>query len=844
MSTYRIDSPLRLTLAYALFGAVWILGSDLVVAKVAGTWNLPWWTSSAKGMVFLVITGGVLFLLSRRLIGGHLAMERALREKEERWQFALRSAGTGTWEWNEVTGEMVFSSQWKAMLGYAEHEIANRKEEWLERIHPDDVGQVVREMSRHRSGETPSYECEYRMRTRDGSYRWMLARGLVVSHLPDGRPSQAFGTHTDITQRKINEARTTEALALVEAVLRASPAGIIAYGPDGRAIRANESAARIVGADVDALLRQNFRELDSWRRSGMLAAAEQALAWGNESAFEGELRTTFGRAFWVDAHFVPFDHAGGRHLLLVVSDETARRRSADELNLMHAALQAAPSTWVITDAHGVIEWVNPAFTRLTGYTLAEVAGQTPRFLRSGRHDAAFYRRLWETISRGEVWEGEICNRRKDGGHYDEHMTVAPVRDAGGVIRHYVAIKEDVTERKQLEQQITRTQRLESIGLLASGIAHDLNNVLTPILLSVELLKAKFPAADACRYLETVETAAHRGAGIVRQVLTFARGIDGGERTEVQPRYLLKDVNQLIEETFPRNIRIELDLPRDVRAVMGDLTQLHQVVLNLAVNARDAMPDGGVLGLTARNVWIAEEDAARPGILPGPHVVVSIADTGTGITADVLEHIFEPFYTTKPRGKGTGLGLSTVYGIVRSHGGVVEVRTELGRGTTFDVLLPAVPTAEVAGDKERARSTVQGRDRRVLVVDDEEPIRRVLMQLLKRRGFTAVPAVDGADALRQFGEAPAGYAAAIVDMMMPGMSGADLTRALRQLDPRLPIIISTGMLTEEADGEMAEDLRTLGIHTFLNKPYAEEDLLGVLAAELGSAPPFATQLTGV
>ena len=832
MDVLRIDSAAKLAATYATFGALWIVVSDALMALESRDGLMAWARDSAKGLLFIGVTAGLLYVLVRRLIGRHMAAEEALRESQLRWQFALEGAGDGLWDWDAVTNRVVYSQQWKAMLGYAEHEIGDSLTEWETRVHPDDLPRVKAEIKSYFTGESPVYRSEYRIRAKDGSHRWILDRGQVVRRLPDGRPARMIGTHTDITDRKNAEERTGDALAFAQAILHSSPVGLIVYGPDGRAVIANEFAARIIGADVAALLRQSFREWEAWRQAGLLAAAERTLATGREEMQNTSLTTSSGRHLQVEVRLVPFDFQGARHLLAVISDETAKRQALDNLHLLQAALQAAPSAWVITDAVGAIEWVNPAFTRLTGYPAAEVIGQTPRVLRSDRQSPEFYQQFWETIGRGEIWSGEICNRRKDGTLYDERMTVAPVRDGDGVIRHFVAIKDDVTERKQLEQQLTRTQRLESIGMLASGIAHDLNNVLTPILLSIELLRTKYPAPDAKKYVDTVETAAQRGAGIVRQVLTFARGLDGGERTEVQPRYLLKDVVHLIEETFPRNIDISYEVPHDVRPVMADLTQLHQVILNLAVNARDAMPHGGTLTLAARNFTVEAGDVpAHPRLKPGEHVALSVADSGTGIPPEVLEHMFEPFYTTKPRGKGTGLGLSTVYGIVRSHGGTIEVRTKLGQGSTFEVLLPAAPANSAAPGPVEVAPALLGAGRRVLVVDDEEAIRSVTQRVLSRHGFVPVLAVDGTDGLRAVLGNPRDYAVAIVDMMMPRMSGADLVRNLRLAVPGLPVIISTGMMTGDSESGPGVGLGELGVHAFLPKPYTAEELLAALARVL-------------
>ncbi len=415
------------------------------------------------------------------------------------------------------------------------------------------------------------------------------------------------------------------------------------------------------------------------------------------------------------------------------------------------------------------------------------------------------------------------------------MTIAPVRNELGVIEHFVAVKHDISEQRKLELQVTRTQRLESIGLLASGIAHDLNNILAPITLALELLKLKYPDAEGRRILHMIENSAQRGAGIVRQVLTFARGVDGA-RNEVQPKHLLRDIGELMAETFPRNIQAEVTVSPEVGAVIGDVTQLHQVLLNLTVNARDAMPDGGRLRLRAENVMLEQErEFGGVRLLPGPYVAFVVADSGTGIPVEVQERMFEPFFTTKPLGKGTGLGLSTIYGIVRSHGGLVEVQSTVGEGTEFRVLLPAVAATARPESRPPFQVLVMGRGRQVLVVDDEEAIRHVTAEALETHGFVVQTAADGQEALDIFRFQPGIFAAVVTDLMMPRLDGHKLAAAIRQLDPGVPIIASSGV-TGEGTVEMADPrLAQLGIRTLLKKPYTEHQLLGALAAEL---PPAA------
>jgi PAS domain S-box-containing protein len=501
----------------------------------------------------------------------------------------------------------------------------------------------------------------------------------------------------------------------------------------------------------------------------------------------------------------------------------------EQLELLAAGARVTPSALVITDEEGTIEWVNPGFEKISGYTADEVIGKKASVQSSGAHTAEFFAELWRTIKGGRDWHGEVINRNKDGRLYSEEMTITPMRDASGAIRHYIAVKKDVTESKRLEAQLMRAQRLESIGMLASGIAHDLNNVLSPVLLSIELLKLDMPGPSARENLTLIEGAADRGASIIRQLLTFVKGVEG-ERTDVPVSHLLKGITQLINQTFPRNIELRLDLRPDVGSVKGDMAQLEQVLFNLAVNARDAMPGGGLIGLRAENCRVDEAKAGlHPGTRAGDFVVIAMSDAGEGMAPEHIERIFEPFFTTKPRGRGTGLGLATAEGIVRSHGGFIEVASVVGRGSEFRVHLPVRSPAGAGKGPVAAGGILLGSGRCILVVDDDEAVRRLTRDILARHGFIVVPAVDGMDALTRFRASPGRFSAVITGIQMPRMNGVELASILRRAAPEVPIIASLG--ARSAGPEEQAMLARMSVASVLRKPYTESVLIAELARVL-------------
>jgi len=371
------------------------------------------------------------------------------------------------------------------MLGYGDTELNDGAEIWLRRVHPADRMRVLRHLALHQAGRLPGLNCEHRIRTKSGDYTWVLTRGRIVRRAPDGSPLRAIGTQSEITARRATEMRMADELNFNRTILDAAPVGIVTFGAGGDTLTVNEAAAEIFGAQQEELLAENFHQWEAWRQHGLISAADRALQEGAVVSMAFGLTNRRGQKMWVDLNFTPFEYGGERRLLLIGRDTTEQHESRERLEVLDAALRVTPNAWVVTDGSGVIQWVNPAFTKMSGYTLREVVGQKPSLFKSGHHTAGFYGNMWQTLMDGRTWQGEMCNRHRDGRLYHERMTAVPVRDAGGTIIHYVAVKEDITERRELEKQLARSQRLESIGLIASGIAHDLNNVLAPIMLAGE-----------------------------------------------------------------------------------------------------------------------------------------------------------------------------------------------------------------------------------------------------------------------------------------------------------------------------------------------------------------------
>jgi signal transduction histidine kinase/ActR/RegA family two-component response regulator len=425
----------------------------------------------------------------------------------------------------------------------------------------------------------------------------------------------------------------------------------------------------------------------------------------------------------------------------------------------------------------------------------------------------------------ESWAAEYRFRCRQGTYAVVQDNGFILRDASGKGVRMVGGMRDRTEQKRIDAQYLRTQRMESIGTLAGGIAHDLNNVLAPILMSIDLLRPEL-ANDSRRseILDTIHLSCRRGADLVQQVLTFARGVDG-ERIGIRLRHLINDLKGMIRETFPRDITIVCHVDDELWLVAGDPTQLHQVLLNLAVNARDAMPHGGTLTITASNIVLDAQYAAVPREFSvGRYVLLQVSDTGEGIRPEIRERIFEPFFTTKEVGKGSGLGLATVHSIVKSHGGFVTLDSDVGSGTTFKVYLPADLTHESAEAVPPLQAgVVRGRDELVLVVDDESSIRDLTRHTLEAFGYRVITARDGAEAVARYAEQGQQIAVVVIDRMMPVMDGVAAIKVLRSINPSVKIIASSGLGGTGKPAPIDRD----GACAFLAKPYTAQTLVRLI-----------------
>jgi PAS domain S-box-containing protein len=586
----------------------------------------------------------------------------------------------------------------------------------------------------------------------------------------------------------------------------------------------SDNIERLLGVRAEESTYQWWREnLHPDDRERALRTLHESLS-GDGCSMEYRIRHKDGSYHWIEDNNRVVRDASGHptESVGVWTDITERKEAEKRLREQARLLDLAQDAIMVRDMEDRVEFWNHGAEILYGWTAAEVQGKKASGFLYQDEPAAFASARTAVIENG-IWTGECKQSRKDGGTVTVRSRWTLVRDELGKPKSILIINTDITEQKKIEEQFLRAQRLESIGTLASGVAHDLNNILVPILMAAPLLRGEMPEAEREKLLAIVESSAERGASIVKQVLTFARGADG-DRVLLQPVFLVQEMAKIAQETFPKSIAIRTAYPEDLWTIVANPTQLHQILLNLCINARDAMPGGGMLTISTENFPVDEHYASMTlGAKTGPHVLLEVSDTGTGIPRETIDKIFDPFFTTKEVGQGTGLGLSTVSGIVKSHGGFIQVYSEVGRGTNFKVFLPA-SMSERASHTSKTAPLPPANGELLLIVDDEETILQVAKALLEDHGYRVLTAGDAPEALALFALRMNEIDLILTDLAMPFMDGIALIRTLRKMKPDVRIVASSGRGDQD---ERAKEIAHLNICASLTKPYNRNKLLTTL-----------------
>ena len=609
-------------------------------------------------------------------------------------------------------------------------------------------------------------------------------------------------------------------------LLELAPVGIAVYS-EGKIVFTNPAGARLLGASSEGLLVgkpiAEFIHPDGLEESQSRMRRMMAGEAGLYPAEDVFLKLD-GTPINVELISAPLSYRGIPAVQTIITDITRRKQNEAERDRLQRAIEQAGEIVIITDPDGTIRYVNPAFERVTGYSRQEAVGRNPRILKSGAQDQAFYDELWKTISSGRTWRGTMVNSRKDGKNYTEDATITPVAGPGGRIVSYVGVNRDITAQRLLEERLRQAQKMETVGQLAGGVAHDFNNMLQVIITYTEMSLAKVdPEQPLHKYLMEIRRAAQRSAEITGQLLAFAR------KQTVSPKIL--DLNVAVasaQKMIQRLIGEDIDLAsapgRDLWKVKMDPAQLDQVLANLAVNARDAIGGVGKLSIGTEKVSFDEEYcAANPGFLPGEYLRLAVSDNGSGMDKETLAHIFEPFFTTKAPGKGTGLGLATIYGIVKQNNGFINVYSEPGEGTTFKVYLPRAEGEGADNGMEVEVAAPRGGTETVLVVEDEAAILELAQESLEHLGYKVLTAKSPEEAMRRSQEQVGPIHLLITDVVMPQMNGRQLAERLTSARPGMKCLYMSGYTADiiAHRGVLEEGVR------FIAKPFS----LSVLAVKV-------------
>jgi PAS domain S-box-containing protein len=748
-------------------------------------------------------------------------VEAALRESEQRLRFTLESCNIGAWNMDLVDHTAYRSLEHARIFGYAELIPQWTLEDFLRHVLPEycaEVEAMVRKATDARLGWT--YECP--IRRADGEIRWIWFTGRHFTD-PSSGHNRVGGVVMDITERKQAEEARQTSEARYHTLFDYAPDGIVIVDAKGYYLDANASICRMLGYTHDEFIGLNATDIVAPAEIPHIGQALDVIKNKSDYHREWQFRRKDGSVFAVDTIATAMPDG---NLLAMIRDITERKRAEESLQLLGSAVEQSKESILITDAEldlpgPKIIFVNPAFTQMTGYMAEEVIGKTPRILQGPRTDKAVLSRLRKNLERGEVFEGETINYRKDGKEFDLEWQIAPLRNASGKITHFVATQHDITARKKLEEQFRQSQKMEGIGQLAGGVAHDFNNILGVIQMQSDLLKAEGNLSPAQSELaEEIGASTQRAAALTRQLLLFSRK-ETLQLRDLDLNESINDMTKMLRRTIGENVQLQFKFAMQPLFIHADAGMMDQVLMNLAVNARDAMPRGGRLVIETSTAEFDEAAASHSTqVQPGKFVCLSVSDTGCGIPPENLQKIFEPFFTTKDVGKGTGLGLATVFGIVQQHNGWINVYSEVGHGTTFRIYIPRLA---IIPDQKFVSPTMEparGGNETILFVEDEPRLRASVRNVLSRLGYHVLEASDGAGALEIWKQNRDEIRLLLTDMVMPGgMTGKDLGERLLKENPKLKVIYASGYSAEFAgkDFPLKEGVN------FLTKPFQASKL---------------------
>lgn len=765
----------------------------------------------------------------RRQVEEELRRQKAeLTEWKNRYEAVIQANGQIVYDWDSHTNEITYGGNLEQILGYSIEEMSGGLNRWLELVHREDRNLFHQEIDRVLSTKEP-FHLEFRLCRKDGTTITVEDNGYFFLNSA-GEVTHMVGFVGDITDRKRVEAEREQVFIALQKsegrfrrLVESNIIGIFLSDLSGKITEANDAFLHLVGYTQEELRTGNLRWNDM-TPSEYWHLDEEASAQLSDSGvctpFEKEFICKEGSRVPVVVGGAIVE-ASQQIALCFVLDISDRKQAEQKIREQAALLDITTDAILVRDLNNQIRFWSKGAEHLYGWNTEEALGKNANELLYRVGTLSQLENNQKSLAQSGSWQGELYQVTKEGKEIIVASRWTVVRDKNGQPKSILTVNTDITEKKLLEAQVLRSQRMESIGTLASGIAHDLNNALAPILISVQLLEQKLPDEQSQRLLKMLEKNTRRGADLVKQVLSFARGLEG-QRTALQLGQLISEIEQISKQTFPKSIEISTDIPtQNLWTISGNTTQLHQVLMNLCVNARDAMQEGGSLQISASNLWI-DDNYARMNIEAkvGPYVVVSVSDTGIGIPREIVDRIFEPFFTTKELGKGTGLGLSTVLGIIKSHGGFVNVYSEMGKGTQFKVYLPVAHPVETDSTSGEPHELLIGHGEVILVVDDEDSIREITKTSLETYGYKVLVASDGIEGVALYTQHKEKISVVLIDMMMPSMDGPTTIRVLKKINPQVKIIGVSGLVSNHKMIELVGN----NVKTFLPKPYTSTELL--------------------
>lgn len=750
-----------------------------------------------------------------------------LSEWKNRYEAVIYASRQIFYDWNSKTNDVIYSGSLNEILNYSPQEMEGGLNRWIELIHPEDRAQFEAEMQRVSATKASSHS-EYRICRKDGVYITVEAHGYFFLNSA-GNFDRMVGFVTDISERKQREEALRQTTQMLQAIVQASPLAILVLDCNNIVKMWNPAAERMFGWEATEVLEKPLPIVPDNQQDEFLTLHQQILKGETLTQFEVCRQRRDGSLIDINILAAPLRDANDEinGIMAILMDITERKQSEQKIREQAALLNVTTDAIFVWSIDNQILFWNKGAERLYGWQAEEILEQRTIIQLSAEESFAQLLEAQDTILQQGEWQGRLYQLTKEGQKFVVESRWTLMRDEAGNPKSILVVNTDITEKQQLEAQFLRTQRMQSIGTLAGGIAHDLNNLLTPVLFSAQLMlmQPSLPENKKEQLLKTIEASTKRGAALIKQVLCFARGIEG-KRTVIQLRHLISEVRHIALETLPKTIQFQMDLNNELWPVLGDATQLHQVLINLCINASDAMPKGGKLKISANNL-IVDDNYARFHLdaKVGPYVVISVSDTGIGISPEIMDRIFEPFFTTKEFGKGTGLGLSTVHMIVKSHGGFVDVASTIAEGTQVDVYLPAIQASEPLPEEEQ--TIPLGNGELILVVDDEASIRETCKTSLEAYNYRVLTANDGIEAIAVYAKYKDEINLSIIDMMMPSMDGAMAIRTLQRINSQAKIVAISGLLS---DVQMSHSVEGY-IQAFLSKPFTTTELLTTIKQTL-------------